>query len=429
MGPPPSHTGSSSRSSSEILKTLLRKKACLYEPDPSRAVALVTWLVGRELALEFGFFTRQQLQAGVHACVSEKIDSGVITRTKVNRCMQIILNSCFHYIIPRPDGTEENGNTFRLTFAREVADDISLLQVLPAPWNNLTVDREEILTASASEMDLVDTKVLAKTPATSANSTPQSSPTMAGRSGEKLSPRSKDDHDDPDGKRAVLLCFNENVRCAEDVFRSHNEFIRDTSHASNLQLSSQEWRAFFGKDAAGAPHLWGNVGIPVLCSEVRSQTDALGMMTMNELSKFRTTWCAKRYDHDHELCGFAHIEVNGGWLRRNPTEHNYKDEICPHVSRVSAGQRGNSKVYMINECPHGVSCEFAHSPEEVVYHPRRYKTRMQLERRLPVFPSCRELPFLVQEVGGPIRPPPQQTRRGWRQGRAKPSYWSTNCFC
>merc|ERR1712227_1066299 len=36
------------RSSSEILKTLLRKKACLYEPDTSRSVALVTWLVGRE---------------------------------------------------------------------------------------------------------------------------------------------------------------------------------------------------------------------------------------------------------------------------------------------------------------------------------------------------------------------------------------------
>ena len=174
--PMTSHTtGSSSRSSSEILKTLLRKKACLYEPDPSRAVALVTWLVGRELALEFGFFTRQQLQAGVHACVSEKIDSGVITRTKVNRCMQIILNSCFHYIIPRPDGTEENGNTFRLTFAREVADDATLLRVLPAPWNNLTIDREAILTASeTTEEDYVDAKVTTakSTPATSANSTP-----------------------------------------------------------------------------------------------------------------------------------------------------------------------------------------------------------------------------------------------------------------
>jgi hypothetical protein len=382
MGLPMSHTGSSSRSSSEILKTLLRKKACLYEPDPSRAVALVTWLVGRELASEFGFFTRQQLQAGVHACVSEKIDAGVITRTKVNRCMQIILNSCFHYIIPRPDGTEENGNTFRLTFAREVVDDVTLLRVLPAPWNNLTVDREAILTASAASeedyaVDTMKASTAKSTPATSANSTPQSSPQMLGRSsGEKLSPRSKEDHDDLDGKRAVLLCFNENVRCAEDVFRSHNEFIRDTSHASNLQLSSQEWRAFFGKDAAGASYLWGNVGIPVLCSEVRSQTDALGMMTMNELSKFRTTWCAKRYDHDHELCGFAHIDVNSGWLRRSPTEHNYKDEMCPHVSRVSNGQRvGNAKVYMINECPDGVNCEFAHSPEEVVYHPRRYKTR------------------------------------------------------
>ena len=82
------------RSSSEILKTLLRKKACLYEPETSRAIAFVTWLVGRELALEYGYFSRQQLQSGVHACVAKKIDDGTITRTKVNRCMQIILNSC-----------------------------------------------------------------------------------------------------------------------------------------------------------------------------------------------------------------------------------------------------------------------------------------------------------------------------------------------
>ena len=147
----PSGSGPGSRSSAEVLKTLLRKKACLYEPDTSRAVALVTWLVGRELALEFGFFSRQQLQAGVHACVAEKIESGVITRTKVNRCMQIILNSCFHYIIPRPDGSEENGELFRLMFAREVTDDALLLRELPEPWNDLSVSSDAVLTAALQE--------------------------------------------------------------------------------------------------------------------------------------------------------------------------------------------------------------------------------------------------------------------------------------
>jgi len=369
-----SNTPSSSgnpRSPSEVLKTLLRKKACLYEPDTSRAVALITWLVGRVLALEHGYFSRQQLQAGVHACVARKIDSGVITRTKVNRCMQIILNSCFHYIIPRPDGTEENGDAFRSVFAHEVSDDIRLLRELPAPWNDLSVNRDVILEASAAS-DLEGKTI--KTSPGSNPVTPQSSPKLGSIPSEKSSPRAKDDVDG-DGKRAVLLCFNENVRCAEDVFRCHNEFIRDTAHASSLQLSSSEWRSFFGKEAAGAPHLWGNIGIPVPHSEASHQVDALGMMTRSELSKFRTSWCAKRYDHDHDLCGFAHVEVNGGWLRRNPEKINFKPEMCPCIVQFSSRSEPSGR-YVVNSCPHGEKCEFAHSVEEIMYHPRRYKSNV-----------------------------------------------------
>lgn len=355
--PSTSTPGSNSRSSAEVLKTLLRKKACLYEPDTSRAVALVTWLVGRELAMEFGFFSRQQLQAGVHACVADKIDSGVITRTKVNRCMQIILNSCFHYIIPRPDGSEENGGLFRLIFAREVTDDAPLLDELPAPWNDLSVSKDTVLVAA--------TQIESPPPSPAIGS--MGNPSKAGKD---------HDHRDDDGKKAVLLCFNENVRCAEDVFRCHNEFIRDTAHACHLQLSSQEWKHFFGAEAAGAPHLWGNIGIPIPSNELcdPGQVDALGMLAMVELTKFRTFWCSKRYEHDHELCGFAHIEVNGGWLRRNPSYHNYRPDMCPFVTR-HADNRMVSKVLTINECPHGVNCEYAHSPEEVFFHPMRYKRR------------------------------------------------------
>ena len=46
-------------------------------------------------------------------------------------------------------------------------------------------------------------------------------------------------------KRSVLLCFNENIRCAADIFRCHNEFIRDVAHSGNLNLSSEEWLSFF----------------------------------------------------------------------------------------------------------------------------------------------------------------------------------------
>ena len=364
--------GGGSRSSSEILKTLLRKKACLYEPDTSRAVTLITWLVGRHLALENGFFSRQQLQAGVHSCIAPKIESGVITRTKVNRCMQIILNSCFHYIIPRPDGTEEKGASFRQTFANEVSDDDFLLKTLPAPWTNMVVDKAALLKASLSD-DIRQGGGKFNSPMM----TPQTSPRLdsANAPADKGSPGAESAEGDKDEtKRAVLLCFNENVRCAEDVFRCHNEFIRDTAHTSNLQLSSYEWRLFFGKEAASAPYLWGNIGIPVTHLEGQdpNQTDALGVMTNRELAFFRTSWCAKRYDHNHELCGFAHSEVNGGWLRRNPNDYGYKDEMCPSVSKLSH-ERSGAKVLILNECPQGVDCPFAHSIEEVLYHPRRYK--------------------------------------------------------
>lgn len=361
--------GGNSRSSSEILKTLLRKKACLYEPDTSRAVALVTWLVGRELALQYGFFSRQQLQAGVHACVSSKIESGVITRTKVNRCMQIILNSCFHYIIPRPDGTEESGDSFRGIFAAEMNDDSFLLSVLPPLWNDIVIDRNTILAACEEESDC-------KSPKKWTFETPVSSPRL-GSVADKGSPSKESLDGDSDAKRAVLLCFNENVRRAEDVFRCHNEFIRDTAHACNLQLSSNEWQVFFGREAASAPYLWGNVGIPVPHLEGQSalKTDALGVLTSEEVGVLRSTWCSKRYDHDHELCGFAHAEINGGWLRRDPSRHSYKAEMCQFVSSLVNARSGSKNTIFINECPLGVNCDYAHSLEEIIYHPRCYKQR------------------------------------------------------
>ncbi|GKZ00422.1 hypothetical protein MPSEU_000995100 [Mayamaea pseudoterrestris] len=375
-------TSGGARSASEVLKTLLRKKACLYEPDTSRAVALVTWLVGRELALEFGFFSRQQLQAGVHACVAQKIDSNMITRTKVNRCMQIILNSCFHYIIPRPDGTEENGSSFSKTFARESSDnDAVLLNVLPDAWRNIHVDREEVLQAIADLDDgASQTPSVATMPTRPQQGmvTPQQSPRVCSQTPDKSPGGLSLDGDGSDQhKRAVLLCFNENVRTAEDVFRCHNEFIRDTAHASHLQLTAQEWRHFFGNDAANSPYLWGNVGVPVPYTEFHgsSRMDAPGRMAPEEVCKFRTSWCTKRYEHDHELCGFAHVEVNGGWLRRNPRMNAYKDEMCQAIS-MAVDQRAKDQCYVIHECPHGNTCQYAHSMEEMMYHPRRYKSKV-----------------------------------------------------
>ncbi len=391
----PSSTGGA-RPAPEVLKTLLRKKACLYETGTSRAIALITWLVGRKLALHDGYFSRQRLQSGVHAVVAKKIDSGMITRTKVNRCMQIILNSCFHYIIPRPDGSEENGEAFRRTFQETVADDTHLLKSLSGPWDGL-------------DIKLADDVIYG-------NISP--SPSIEKNNDEK---KSQEEQKGGDAKRLVLLCFNENVRSAEDVLRCHNDFIRDAAISANLHLSADEWRYFFSrKDDDGSqtsastnaiessfsggfgavshnsPLIRGADGcdIPYLSFDIPEEVsdcldfketvpepwaksaDVLGQMNSNELSKFRNTWCCKRYDHDEGLCRFAHVSVNKGWLRRDPTKYQYCEKMCPHVAVIKSSEGGILNGVHINACKHGMNCKFAHSQEEVDYHPKRYKSKV-----------------------------------------------------
>mmetsp|Transcript_29649 Transcript_29649/g.45871 ORF Transcript_29649/g.45871 Transcript_29649/m.45871 type:complete len:771 (-) Transcript_29649:142-2454(-) len=340
-GPKP-HTSSTpqvplhQRSSTEVLKTLLRKKACLYEPETSHSISLVTWLVGRRLALSQGYFTRQQLQSGVHSCVAKKIDEGIVTRTKVNRCMQIILNSCFHYIIPRPDGSEENGEAFRLSFTGDAANDEHLLRSLPAPWNNLSLD-----SLANSESDFFN---------------------MSDDEGDdKRKSKERSDSlslDSGGGKRSVLLCFNENVCSASDVFHCHNEFIRDVAHTANLNLSPEEWQSFFT----------GSRAYRKKPNSIDNFESGYSRMNQQSLSSFRTSWCAKRYEHDHAVCGFAHAEVNRGWLRRDPVAHKYKPLSCPNIKSLP-GKEG----CFINMCPRGVACEHAHSNEEIIYHLDNYK--------------------------------------------------------
>ena len=343
------HQSNIPRSSTEVLKTLLRKKACLYEPETSFAISLVTWIVGRRLAMSQGYFTRQQLQSGVHSCVASKIDEGHVTRTKVNRCMQIILNSCFHYIIPRPDGSEESGEHFRSTFSHDVSHDVPnedhLLGTLPAPWNNLhlmpmpldDLTHSPLFYGSDDEGDHHH------------NST-----------GKAPGKESSAASIDSGGKRAVLLCFNENVRSAADVFRCHNEFIRDVAHSANLNLSPDGWRSFF----TGTKIYRKRSGI----NDNTQMADMHDHLDQQDLSKFRTSWCAKRYEHDQSLCVFAHVDVNRGWLRRDPFAHNYKPIMCPHIKPIQDGD----DCYF-NMCPLGVECNHAHSKEEILYHPENYK--------------------------------------------------------
>lgn len=398
------NSGGGARSPPEVLKTLLRKKACLYEAGTSRSIALVTWLVGRRLALQDGYFSRQRLQAGVHAVVASKINSHMITRTKVNRCMQIILNSCFHYIIPKPDGTEENGETFCDVFRDSVENDSHLLKSLSSPWDDLDLSQADtIVNQKESEVP--------PSPKSTANVKHDGKAKNKGSEtgGSASCP------DDSQQKRVVLLCFNENVRSAGDVLRCHNDFIRDAAISSNLHLTSDEWRYFFSRKEddcsltsctiesvtsapmiQSSPIIKGAEGsdIPYLSFDIPPEisdcinfqdcamadskaknTDLYGHMINIELSKFRTSWCCKRYEHDHRLCKFAHVDENKGWLRRDPTNFSYSDKLCPFITVMKSDNPSLNGCH-VNACKEGLFCTFAHSQEEVDYHPKRYKSKV-----------------------------------------------------
>jgi hypothetical protein len=293
--------------------------------------------------------------------------------------MQIILNSCFHYIIPRPDGTEEKGDYFRDSFSETVQDDSLLLKELPEPWDDLVVGRDIVINAILQDAEGRNSNH-ASTASQSPSTSPRHSPKLGSMNAEKNPEKYFSDREKEEAsKRAVLLCFNENVRSAEDVFRCHNDFIRDTANASNLQLSAQEWGQFFGLGVFRDPNYLCNVGVSTMAGMSsggpRILSDLLGRMSPDELGKFRTTWCTKRYEHDHDLCGFAHIDVNGGWLRRNPMKHLYKKEMCKFVTPIGNDMIGPG-TFFLNECPSGLVCDHAHSVEEINYHPLNYKNRV-----------------------------------------------------
>ena len=379
--------GTTARSSPEALKTLLRKKACIYEPVTSHAIALITWHVGKDLTLQQGHFSRQQLQANVHFVVADKIRKGLITRTKVNRCMQIILNSCFHYIIPKPDGSIDNGNSISQNFRRCIEDDRYMIKSLPTPWHDLDIDINIGIDNDNNGInDSIDY--------------------------DKCTNVGTIKTDEDFGKRhSIRLCFNENVRSAEDVLNCHNEFIRDVAASGNLLMSAQDWKIFFAisndddescstdvtaeltvTSGGGCfPHNLksGDSEVSHISLEIpkdvsdfltvqnelqesHKSNDLFGRMKSSELHRFRSTWCCKRYEHNHSLCRFAHVDINKGWLRRNSLTFEYSNEMCPDVKLVQ-DKKSMLKGCFLNTCKEGVFCKSAHSTEEIDYHPNQYK--------------------------------------------------------
>lgn len=95
-------------------------------------------------------------------------------------------------------------------------------------------------------------------------------------------------------------------------------------------------------------------------------------MNRTELLSFRTRWCKKKTCSDPYKCEHAHREVNDGVLRRNPQEFFYYGKKC---EKVTFRDYKNTIDYA-NKCPDGDECKFAHTREEVMYHPDVYKTQL-----------------------------------------------------
>jgi len=315
------------------------------------------------------------------------------------------LNSCFHYIIPSPDGKIETGEQFIVKFRSElIPEERPLLEELCHPWTN-------ILNNLGGISENLVTPALPQNP--------------------QIPPNPQNQHHKHINKNnEVTLCFNDNVRCSSDVMLAQNEFIRDMARSAEIKMTEEDWRLFFATtDGVGSSALAcslspqastagsgesfssiastpcsnsnSNISLNTLSSPTSaalspatsltslslmetsgsSSTDTgsiaassdgsnfcegLNQAHMNrrDLDRFRTSYCEKKYVHDHQLCAFAHDTQNNAWLRRNPYKYDYCGVMCGKVVKKDG--------FVINSCELGVRCGFCHSFEERDYHPDNY---------------------------------------------------------
>lgn len=91
------------------------------------------------------------------------------------------------------------------------------------------------------------------------------------------------------------------------------------------------------------------------------------------LNIFRTKPC-QRLARDgvcgwRSQCQFSHSLE---WPRRQPRRYNYSPELCPHIRLVDDAGDGPQRIE--NNCSAGLRCPWAHSKEEVLFHPHLFKT-------------------------------------------------------
>ncbi|KAH7647457.1 having 3 CCCH RNA binding domains involved in RNA metabolism [Cryptosporidium bovis] len=105
---------------------------------------------------------------------------------------------------------------------------------------------------------------------------------------------------------------------------------------------------------------------------------ANALLSIEELTRFRTKLCKRSLkdgcDFGPLRCQYSH---NVYWPRRcpfylsDPSALRYIPDICPDITILD---QSSGKV--VSMCNRGGYCPFAHSMEEVIYHPLRYKTEV-----------------------------------------------------
>ncbi|XP_953963.1 uncharacterized protein TA05800 [Theileria annulata] len=107
------------------------------------------------------------------------------------------------------------------------------------------------------------------------------------------------------------------------------------------------------------------------------------ILSEEDLERFRTKVCtlasSMKCDFGVERCNYSH---NLYWARRCPfylrdsSILRYIPQCCPDV------ELGEGTTVIRNSCPRGNNCSFAHSYEEIHYHPLVYKTEVCKDYRL-----------------------------------------------
>ena len=95
-------------------------------------------------------------------------------------------------------------------------------------------------------------------------------------------------------------------------------------------------------------------------------------LSAEDLAKFRTRFCERLLQLGEcsfgDKCQYSHNVV---WRRRSPNKYAYEPVMCPNVI-LWRGISG--KLQLSINCPEGKCCRSSHSFEEVLYHPRIYKS-------------------------------------------------------